>query len=173
MKKTDILIMPQFFDRYIHLVEDIELTEALQKYAENSWEDKIDILNQLGDTRYAPDKWTVKDILQHIIDNERIQSYRALAFARGEKASLPGYDEVLYGANAQTARRTVNDLLLELALVRKSTLALFESFDDKMLLQEGIAFNVQISVLALGFMMVGHQIHHFKVMEERYFPLYK
>ena len=171
MKKSDIITMPEYFDRYINLVEDIELVEALQKQDQTLWQDKKELLIELGDSRYAPEKWTIKDILQHIIDTERIMSYRAVAFARGEQSVLAGFDQHLYGTNGKTERRTVENLLEELHQVRLSTIYLFESFDDEMLQKGGVASSVQISVLAIGFMLVGHQLHHLKVMEEHYFPL--
>lgn len=163
--------MPQFFDRYINLVEDIDITEALQLYAINHLNVEKDILHELGDKRYAEDKWTVKDILQHIIDNERIQAYRALRFARNDKSILPGYDEKLFATTANTANRTVDNLLEEFKTVRASNIYLFKSFSNEMLLRDGICFNTTISVLGLGFVIVGHQIHHFNIIKEKYYPL--
>lgn len=173
MKKSDILVMPQFFDRYINKAEDMELTEALQKYAVFSKED-LNAWKDLGDYVYAPGKWTVKDIFQHIIDNERIQAYRAMRFARNDKTALPGYDEDLLAANTNTKNRTLEDIIEELQSVRDSNIRMFKSFDDEAMLREGICYNTSITPLALGFVLVGHQIHHLKVIKERYLdPNYK
>lgn len=171
MKKSDIRPMPQFFDRYINLVEDTDIVEALQQYAVNTVDSEKGVLQALGGKRYAEDKWTVKDIFQHIIDNERIQAYRALRFARNDKSVLPGYDEKLFAAHADTAHRTVDDLLEEFKIVREASICLFKSFSDEMLLRTGICFDTTISVLALGFVIVGHQIHHLHIIKERYYPL--
>lgn len=172
MKRSDIQHMPQFFDRYILLVEDIDVIEGLQKTANLFHDEAIkQTLLQLGDQVYVPGKWTAKDIIQHIIDNERVMSYRAMRFARNDKTSLPGYDEELFGANTTANSRTLDDLLAEFSIVRQSTIALFKSFSDEMLHREGISFNQKISPLALGFVLIGHPIHHLKVLQERYFPL--
>lgn len=171
MKKSAINPMPEFFDRYINLVEDIDIHEALKKYSFNLTGEDVELLKLLGDKKYTPDKWTVKDILQHMIDTERIQAYRALRFARNDKNVLPGFDEQLYGAEANAGRRSVVDLLDELIYVRQSNILLFKSFDDTMLLRSGVCFKVPISVLALGFVIAGHGIHHMKVIKEKYYPL--
>lgn len=162
--------MPQFFDRYIELVPDVDLMQALEDNMEFSTED-ISHFHALEDKTYAKDKWTVKDILQHLIDNERIQSYRALRFARKDKNLLPGYDEVLYGSTAMPQRRTVDDLVAEFKSLRQSTWYLFKTMPEGACHENGICFNVSISVLALGFVIVGHQIHHMNILKEKYFPL--
>ena len=163
--------MPPFFDRYINLADNTLILDALTQAA--SFESLIPAktLEALGDLRYAPGKWTVKDILQHIIDNERIMSYRAMRFARHDKTVLPGYDEELFGQNANGFRRTIADLYDEYAAVRQSSIALFNSFDEEMLLRSGTAFQQTISVLALGFVLVGHVTHHVNIIRERYLPL--
>ncbi|GAB3951924.1 DinB family protein [Spirosoma harenae] len=163
--------MPDFFDRYINLADNVFLIDALTQSA--SFESLIPAykLEALGDMRYAPGKWMVTDILQHIIDNERIMTYRALRFARNDQTVLPGYDEELFGQTAKGSRRTVADLYAEYAVVRQSSIALFNSFDDEMLLRSGICFNRTISVVALGFVLVGHAQHHVNIIRERYLPL--
>ncbi|WP_080054016.1 DinB family protein [Spirosoma aerolatum] len=171
MTKSEIPVMPDFFDRYINLADNVFLIDALTQSA--SFESLIPAykLEALGDRRYAPGKWMVTDILQHIIDNERIMTYRALRFARNDKTELPGYDEELFGQTANGSRRTVADLYEEYALVRQSSIALFKSFDNEMLLRTGICFHRTISVVALGFVLVGHAKHHVNIIRERYLPL--
>ncbi|MBD2754628.1 DinB family protein [Spirosoma validum] len=171
MTKSEIPVMPKFFDRYINLADNILLIDALEQGV--SFENLIPAktLEALGDLRYAPDKWTVKDILQHIIDNERIISYRALRFARNDRTELPGYDEELFGQNTNAISRTIADLYDEYAIVRQSSIALFKSFSDEMLLRSGIASHQTISALALGFVLVGHATHHVNIIRERYLPL--
>lgn len=171
MKKSDIHPMPEFFDRYINLVEDDDLFEALKNSQKDIENLDMDKLRKIGSNIYAPGKWTINDIYQHIIDNERIQSFRALWFARGDKNDLPGYDENLFAANARTDNRTIDEIIEELLTVRKSTIQLFKSFEPETLKITGTCFNRIVPVLGLGFMMVGHQIHHLRVIKEKYEPL--
>ncbi len=173
MLRSQIDVLPEYFDRYINRVDDISILDALQKYGINYLMDYEDKFEKLGDKVYAEGKWTVKEILQHLIDTERIFAYRSLRFARQDKTSLPGYEENDYVINAKVGRRNLDELLSEFTLVRESTIALFDSFDREMLHSRGVCFNKDISVLALGFTMVGHVVHHMQVLEERYFPLIK
>ncbi len=171
MKKSDINPMPEFFERYINLVKEDDLLVALEN-AQRAVEqlDKTK-LRKIGSKIYEPGKWTVHDILQHIIDNERIQSFRALWFARGDTHELPGYDENSFAANARTDNRTLDELIDELLTVRKSTILLFKSLEPEALKRVGTCFNRRVPVLGLGFMLAGHQIHHLRVLKERYEPL--
>ena len=171
MRKSDIKQMPKFFDRYINLVEDLELMEAFKLHQNCPIEKNI--LLELANQRYAENKWTVKDILQHIIDTERIMAYRALRFSRNDKTPLSGYEESLYGQYANASVRTIDDLLEEFRIVRKSNILLYQHLDSEMLQRSGSANNIHISVLSLGFMIIGHPIHHWNVIRERYFPLLK
>lgn len=170
MTPSAISPLPQFFDRYIKLVEEIDLIEGFQKYSP----EKVFSLTQLekiGDKIYAPEKWTVKDILQHCIDNERIMCYRALRFSRNDTTVLAGYDEDLLARYADTSRRNLLDMMEEFVDVRKSTIHLFKSFTDEMLVRKGTAYQIEICALHLGFQLIGHSFHHQRVIEERYLPL--
>jgi hypothetical protein len=171
MTQLDLPEMPVFFDRYIKLVPQGDLIDALTQT--RSFDSLIDAptLEQLGDLRYAPGKWTVADILQHLIDTERIMAYRALRIARNDKTSLPGFDEESFAEFTDAANRTVADMLDEFSQQRDSTIQLFSHFTDEMLLRSGTASNSTISTLALGFMLVGHAQHHANVLRERYLPL--
>src|SRR6266498_1340950 len=104
-----------------------------------------------------------KDILQHLADSSRIMSYQALMLARKDKSVLQGFDQELHVKNASAAGRTVD----EIKVVRASTVSLFNSFDDEMLRQKAINWKYQISVLAMGFTIIGHQTHHLRIIEER------
>lgn len=172
MKKSAIQQMPKYFDRYIHLTDDVTFLEALEISIQELIDAPIDKWKALGEKVYAPGKWTIKDILQHYIDTERVFTYRITAIARGDKQMMTPYDEEMFAANALANRRTVDDLYEELLSLRKTTLTLFKSFTEDMLLQEGHGFNdTTYSVLSLGFMLAGHQRWHFKVLQERYYPL--
>ena len=120
------------------------------------------------DYRYAEGKWTIKDIIQHIIDAERIFGYRALRISRNDKTPLPGFMENDYIENTNANGRSIQDLLTEFSAVRHSNLLLFKNFSEEQLVRLGTASNHTISVRALGFLMIGHQKHHQKVFQERY-----
>lgn len=171
MKRSDINPMPQFFDRYINLVEDIDIFEAFEKYSPARVYDDLSKLTALNDKIYAPGKWTVKDILQHVIDNERIMAYRALRFSRNDDTVLAGYEEELFAANTVASQRTVAYLMEEFELVRKSTILLFKNMDDAMILRSGVAYKSRISALALGYVVIGHAVHHMNVVRDRYYSL--
>lgn len=151
----------QVSDEYT-LVEELEISvHRLVKFVREIPMDKFDY-------HYAEGKWTIKDILQHLIDAERVFAYRALRFARNDKTELPGFEEDDYVLEANANKRSIQDLLTELLIVRQSTLALFKTFSNEQLLRIGIASNNPMSVRALGFVIIGHQNHHLKVFEERY-----
>ncbi len=171
MKKSNINPYPQFFDSYINLVEQDDLFDAFQTSRDQLKSIDLTVYNKIADKRYQPDKWTVKDIFQHIIDNERVQSYRALRFARMDITELPGYDEKLFGENAKTTSRSMADLMDELITLRISVMQLFSSFDESDMENSGICFGQRISVTALGFVIVGHQIHHLRIIDEKYMSL--
>lgn len=144
------------------LIEELEISvHRLIKFVQNIPLDKFDY-------RYADGKWTIKDILQHLIDAERIFAYRALRFSRNDQTQLASFDENEYVIEANANRRSIQDLLTELAVVRQSTLSLFRSFSQEELLRNGIASNNPMSVRALGFVIIGHQNHHQRIFEERY-----
>lgn len=151
----------QVTDEYT-LIEELEISlHRYIKFVQDIPMDKFDY-------RYAEGKWTIKDIIQHIIDAERIFSYRALRFARNDKAELPGFEENEYVEEANGNQRSIMELLTELSSVRHATLLLFKSFNEEQLCRIGIASNNPMSVRAIGFVIIGHQNHHQKIFEERY-----
>lgn len=117
---------------------------------------------------YDVGKWTIKELVQHIIDSERVFSYRALTIARQDKTFLPGFEQDDYVPTSKANDRSFDELLEELKLVRQSTIALFNSFDKSMLLSTGNANKSKMSVRAIGFIAVGHVNHHIKVIQQRY-----
>ncbi|HEX4546399.1 MAG TPA: DinB family protein [Candidatus Acidoferrum sp.] len=123
-----------------------------------------------GNFRYAPDKWTVKEVLGHITDTERIFTYRALRIARGDQTPLPGFEQDDFVKNGRFAGRTVANLAEEFGAVRSASTALFRSFDDEIWDRRGVASEKEVTVRALAFITAGHQIHHRIILEERYFP---
>lgn len=171
MKRSQINPLPEYFDRYIKLVADVELSQAFADSIEQLKAIDRERLTKLGDKRYAPDKWTVKDIIQHLVDVERVLSYRSLLFARKDPSVPQGFDQDLMAANANADNRTIDGLIEELSIIRTSTKALFDSFDDETLQRRGVNWKYEMTVLAMGFSIIGHQIHHLRIIEERYHPL--
>lgn len=172
MKKSAIKRMPDYFDRYINLTEDVTYMEALEISLKELQQFPLDKWKALGERTYAPGKWTVKDILQHYIDTERVFTYRVTAFARGDRQKMLSFDEDLFAANADANRRTIEELLEELILVRKGYIAMYKSFTPEMLHRSGFGFNgAEYCVLSMAFMIAGHQRWHFRVVEERYYPI--
>ena len=158
----------EFYSNYVLLVPESNLFEAFKNLQATSSSFWSSISEEQANYRYAEGKWSIKELLQHIIDTERIFAYRALAFARGESIALPGYDENLYTENCLADNRAYSDILAELEVVRKSTRELFKSFDDSVLDNLGNASNSPLSVKAIGFILVGHELHHINVAKERY-----
>lgn len=151
----------QVSDEYT-LIEELEISvHRLIKFVREIPMDKFDY-------RYAEGKWTIKDMLQHIIDSERIFAYRALRIARNDKTELPGFEEDDYANEANGSSRSIQSLLTELAIVREATLSLFKSFSEEELKRTGTASENPVSVRAIGFIIVGHQNHHQRVFQERY-----
>lgn len=158
-----------FYKPYIATVSDeYSLTEELEISVHRLIKFVQDIPLDKYDYRYAEGKWTIKDIIQHLIDVERVFTYRALRFSRNDNIQLPGFDENTYADNAFANNRSIKDLLTEIAIVRQSTLALFKTFKEEELLKMGKASERDISVRAIGFIIIGHQNHHLNVFKERY-----
>lgn len=157
-----------FVSNYIALVEEEELFSALTL----SMALTLDWFENLNAAQwayaYAEGKWTQKEVMQHVLDSERIFAYRALSFARSEKQVLPAFSENDYAAASNANRRGHLDLLQEYRVVRESSIMLFKSFSDEQLKQMGEVPAGRISVRALGFAICGHNLHHLSVCRTRY-----
>ena len=158
----------RFNATYIESLDNVNLIEELEICLHDFIRFVHDIPMDKFDYRYAEGKWTIKDIIQHIIDAERIFSYRALRISRNDKTPLPGFEENDYVNNTDANSRTIQSLLTEMAAVRQSTLLLFKSFTEAQLQVMGTASEHQISVRAIGFVIIGHQKHHQRIFKERY-----
>ena len=123
-----------------------------------------------GNFRYAPDKWTVKEVLGHVSDTERIFAYRALRIARGDQTPLSGFEQDDYVRGGNFAERTLANLADEFGVVRAATIALFKSLQKDAWQRRGVANKNEVSVRALAFIVAGHELHHRLILEERYFP---
>lgn len=171
MKRSDIDQPRCYFNKYIDCVENIELMQAFDESVMEL--DNLDLakLKQVGDAVYAEGKWTIKDILQHVIDSEHILAYRALRIGRNDKTKLPGFDEAELAANVSTKQKTLEGLVDELKLRRRVTKLLFESFSNEALQYSLLNNGILMSTLAYGFTILGHQRYHLKMIEEKYLPL--
>ena len=157
-----------FYQTYINYTGSIDYSILVQQYNERIIEVWNAIPTEKINFAYAPDKWTIKQMLQHVIDTERIFAYRALVIARKEPAALLGFDENEYAKNATASHRNWKEMIAEWKILRQSTNILFGSFTEEDLKQKGTASNLPISVNALGFIIFGHALHHLHVLKERY-----
>lgn len=171
MNKSDLRVFPKYFVTYLSQITEENLMDAFAKNGIELWEKEFVPMQKLGQKVYAEGKWTVNDILQHIIDSERIFAYRALRFARKDETPLAGFDENIYASNVNANARTLDDLMEEFRVVRKSSELLFKSFDSDMLKAIGTANETEVCVAAIGFALIGHAAHHLKILKERYFVL--
>jgi len=156
------------FQSYVDRVPDGDVLEHLARQGEATRSLFAGLGEDKGRFRYADGKWSVKRVLQHVADGERLFCYRALCIARGETSSLPGFDENLYAANDGTDGRLLADTLAEFASVRAATLTLFQGFDAAAWLRRGLANDKPVSVRSLPWITAGHELHHLAVLRERY-----
>lgn len=161
---------PGYFQVYINQVSEKELPDAFRNQSNLIKDFFPSISEERSLFAYAEGKWSLREMLQHIIDAERIFTYRAVSFARKERAHLPGFEENDYAANSAANNRTWQSLIGELVAVRQSTLYLFNSFTPEMLAETGTSNNNLFSVASIGFITVGHLNHHKRIIEERYLP---
>lgn len=157
-----------YYQTYINALDNVDMIEEFEISIHEFIRFVQDIPLGKHDYRYAEGKWTVKDIIQHLIDAERIFSYRALRIARADKTPLPGFEENDYVNVANADNRHLKSLLEEFSAVRHATLLLFKSFSEEEMLRIGTASNAGISVRALGFIILGHLKHHQRIYRERY-----
>lgn len=162
-------------DYYLGYIRLVPADDDLPKLALQEMETLRSVLAEVPEEAsargYAPGKWSIREVVGHIADVERIMSVRALRFARGDDAPLPGMDQDPYVANSGHARRALGSLLDELGTIRAATVSLMRSFDDNALGRSGEASGARATVRAICFLTVGHAIHHRQVLEERYLDL--
>ena len=154
--RPDLNKVPSYFHNYINQVEENSLDQAFRKQGSSMIRFFESIPESKVDYRYAEGKWSIREMLQHIVDAERVFSYRALCFARKDSTPLPGFDENIYAENSKAEKRDWNELIDELRVVRHGTELLFDSFDEEQLAAEGNASGKQNYVLGIGFIIVGH-----------------
>jgi len=157
-----------YYQTYIEKAGEATINEGLKEngdltiaFLESIAEDKLEY-------RYEEGKWTIKEIIQHLVDTERVFTYRALCIARKDKTLFPGYDQDKYAANCEANKRSMYSLMNEYKAVRLASIILFESFTEEMLTRIGIASNSNLSTRAVAFITIGHENHHCEIIRERY-----
>jgi hypothetical protein len=168
MTRPDLGKVPEFYKGYVENAKDLDVLEALRTSSKKMSDLIQTIPESKGDFRYAPEKWSIKEMLRHMGDAERVFAYRALRFSRNDKTPLSSFDENAYAPESNASAKSVKQLGEELINLRKSTIDLFESFTPEMMNREGTASNKVISVLTLGYVIAGHEMHHCKILKERY-----
>jgi len=160
-----------YYERYISQVAPPDILAAFDQQRR----DMVRVLSGRnepdGNLRYAPDKWSVKEVLGHVCDAERIFSYRALRIARGDATPLASFEQNNYVANGPFALLALSDLVEEFIAVRRATISLFRNFDEAAWTRMGVASNNPVSVRALAWIIAGHELHHRRILEEKYFSL--
>lgn len=160
---------PSYAEMYMKLVKkDGSLIEQLKSSLHKTKSLINNLSNDELDYRYEKNKWSIKEVLVHIIDDERIYGYRALSFARNDKTNLPGFEQEDYNYYSDTSERTIENILEEYEALRLSTTALFNGLSDKSLKRIGIANGNRASARALGYHILGHELHHIKTIENLY-----
>jgi hypothetical protein len=169
MNKPQKFEYPVFYTPYIEILDGVS---GLLEHLETSLELFEQLLYELKEEkyqyRYEDGKWTIKEIVQHLIDAERVFVYRSLRFSRRDQTKVMGFDENSYVSNYDINKRDINNLLDEFCLLRRSTILMFQDFDEDTLDLKGFVEGNSFTVRALGFICSGHVLHHLKVIEERY-----
>ncbi|EAR02492.1 DinB family protein [Maribacter sp. HTCC2170] len=160
---------PAYAEMYMQWVKK---DNTLLHQLEEAMKETIRLVDSLSEQqlnlRYAPNKWSIKELLVHIIDDERIYGYRALAFARNDKTELPGFEQDDYANHSNASERSITNIMNEYIAVRESTITLFNGFSKDSLLRIGLANTNQTSVRALGYHILGHELHHVNMIKKVY-----
>lgn len=167
-RRPEITEIPEYYCRYVDQVNGDDLLEILQRQQATVEGLFRGLPANKWDYAYDTGKWNLKEVLLHVIDTERIFAYRALRISRKDKTPLAGFDQDDYVPNSNTPLRTPASLLEEYRAVRQATFTLFQSFNDDALSQEGIASDCTFTVRALGYIICGHEMHHSRIVRERY-----
>lgn len=157
-----------YYSTYIDRVEGKQLSRILRRQKAKVLELLAGLTEDQAGYRYAPNKWSIKEMLGHMIDTERVFVYRALCIARGETKSLPGFEQDDYVVTGNFDNRSLESLSEEYEAVRNATLAFLDSLDEASWLKSGMANDVSVSVRAIGYIIPGHEAHHLAVLEQRY-----
>ncbi|PWW28849.1 DinB family protein [Cytobacillus oceanisediminis] len=168
LAKPDLNEYAPYYKGYVNSVPDGELLQILEQQVKETANLLKDLSNEQTHFRYAPEKWTIKEVIGHITDTERIMGYRLLCISRGEKVMLPGYDDNVYVKKGNFNRFSIQELLEQLAIVRQNTVTLLKSLDNETLLQRGNANGTEVTARAIAYIIAGHELHHRNLIKDRY-----
>jgi len=157
-----------YYETYVSKVKGDGIIQILSKMNQEIQTVCNSFAQNKGDYRYAEGKWTVKELIGHVMDTERVFAFRAFSIARGEKQHLPGFEQDDYVREGKFNQRQLSEIVYEFRLLRESNLLMFRSFDDKMLKRRGMANGYEVTVNALLFIIAGHSKHHIEILRERY-----
>jgi hypothetical protein len=168
MKKSDLKNIPEYFVNRIKMIKEEDLIKAFENSFQNVRQILLKFPEEKIEYRYDQGKWTIKELLGHLIDLERIMSFWALMISRRDDFEFSRVDQEGLAKNSNANSRTLQDLLDEYSIVRESTIALFKSFDDNILLREGKSAGAGVSLFLLGFIMIIHEMNHLNTIKEKY-----
>ncbi|MDR0136565.1 DinB family protein [Metabacillus idriensis] len=157
-----------YYEGYISMIPEGDLEQILKEQVKETLHLLNDLSEAQGAFKYAEGKWSIKEVIGHVVDTERIMAYRLLSIARGDAVQLPGFDENAYVNQANFNREKMEDLLQNLFVVREGTLLLLKSLKEKDWLKRGTANQVDVTVRAIACIIAGHELHHRKILKERY-----
>lgn len=157
-----------YYSRYIDRVPEGDVLTTLSEQISETLALLRGLPDSVASYRYAPDKWTVNQLVGHVIDTEKIFGYRALRFARADTTPVPGYEQDDYARNSTFDSYPLSELASELEAVRRSTLYFFRHLDDDAWARRGVANNAEVSVRALAYIIAGHELHHREILRTRY-----
>lgn len=157
-----------FFENYISLVEDPDIVSALTSQMPETNKTLAGIAEEKSLFRYAEGKWSIRELVGHLIDGERIMAYRALRFARNDQTPLEGFEQDEYIENADFDSVSLSELAAELALVRESSILMFKNLPEAAWTRSGLASGNLVTVRALAYIIAGHELHHMKILREKY-----
>ena len=161
----------KYIQRYLDLIPSENWLEEMKTCGENTVNLYRSLSEEQANFAYAEGKWTLKVLLQHLTDSEKIFAYRALRFARNDKTALPGWDEEIFGNHNNVSAYSLPELTEEFELIRKLNLLFFKNLSPEILSRAGIANSNEIAVETIGKLIVGHNLHHLNIINERYLPL--
>jgi hypothetical protein len=168
MPRPDLSRVPEFYHGYISKVKEDDLMSGLRSSTKGLFDLLRSVPPEKQDYRYAEGKWTIREVVQHMLDGERVFTYRALRFARKDETPLPGFDENLFAQTAKADKRSWSDLVEEFAALRRASEIMFASFDNEQLESSGVASEKSTYVLGIGYIVAGHVNHHCQIIRERY-----
>ncbi|HUI63344.1 MAG TPA: DinB family protein [Bacteroidota bacterium] len=168
-ERPDVSEYAPYYGRYISLVTEEHVVEVLEHQLARTLDFFRACAEQDGDRRYAPGKWTVREVIGHVIDTERVMAFRALSFARSDPATLPGMEQDDWARFSSYGALPLSELMEEFSAVRQSTLALLRHLSPEAWSRRGIASGCEFTVKALAYIIAGHERHHMDILKTRYF----